>query len=61
MSHTPLSCHEARNNHKMYSSKLIHRITLFKIPEVADQEKLLAFYKEMSNNAKKVRILLVFI
>jgi hypothetical protein len=36
------------------STKKCNRITLFKIPVLADQEKLLAIYKEMPNNAKKV-------
>lgn len=38
----------------MSSTKPINRITLFKIPAVEDQQKLLAVYKEMPNNAKKV-------
>lgn len=38
----------------MSSTKIINRITLFKISAVEDQQKLLAVYKELPNNAKKV-------
>lgn len=38
----------------MSSTKIINRITLFKIPAVDDQQKLLAVYKGLPNNAKKV-------
>lgn len=38
----------------MSSTKPIQRITLFKIPEKADQEKLLDIYKGMKQNALKV-------
>ncbi|PVH76666.1 stress responsive A/B barrel domain-containing protein [Cadophora sp. DSE1049] len=37
----------------MSSTKPIQRITLFKIPNVADQEKLLEIYKGMKQNALK--------
>ena len=33
----------------------MNRITLFKIPKVEDQEKLLGIYREMPSNAGKVR------
>lgn len=36
----------------------ITRVTLFKIPDQADQEKLLNIYKEMPNKAKKVAIII---
>lgn len=38
----------------MASVNPITRVTLFKIPDQADQEKLLDIYKEMPNKAKKV-------
>lgn len=38
----------------MSSAKNINRITLFKIPEVSNQEKLLAVYKSLQQNALKV-------
>ncbi|KAF1843676.1 uncharacterized protein K460DRAFT_316303 [Cucurbitaria berberidis CBS 394.84] len=37
----------------MSATKPINRITLFKIPDAEDQEKLLAVYREMPKNAKK--------
>jgi hypothetical protein len=39
----------------MSSGKNINRITLFKIPDVSNQEKLLAVYKNLQRNAQKVR------
>jgi hypothetical protein len=36
------------------STKNINRITLFKIPDVPNQEKLLAIYKNLQQNAQKV-------
>lgn len=41
----------------MASVKPITRITLFKIPDQEDQEKLLNVYKEMPNKAKKVDLM----
>lgn len=41
----------------MASVQPITRVTLFKIPDQADQEKLLNIYKEMPNKAKKVAII----
>lgn len=38
----------------MSSSKQITRVTLFKIPDPANQEKLANIYKEMPTKAKKV-------
>lgn len=35
-------------------SKLIHRVTLFKIADESDQEKLLQIYQQMQNKALKV-------
>lgn len=37
----------------------IYRATLFKVPEKADQEKLIDIYKSMPQEAKKVSILSV--
>ncbi|KAH7383055.1 stress responsive A/B barrel domain-containing protein [Cadophora sp. MPI-SDFR-AT-0126] len=37
----------------MSSTKPIQRITLFKIPNISDQEKLLDIYKGMKQNALK--------
>lgn len=39
----------------MSSGKQITRVTLFKIPDPANQEKLANIYKEMPTKAKKVR------
>ena len=39
----------------MTSTKPIYRITLFKIPNVDDQQKLFALYKEMPTKAVKVQ------
>ena len=36
------------------SSKKIYRVTLFKIPEKADQHKLIEMYREMPHKALKV-------
>lgn len=36
------------------SSKKIYRLTLFKIPEKADQHKLIEMYREMPHKATKV-------
>jgi hypothetical protein len=42
----------------MASVQPITRVTLFKIPDQTDQEKLLNIYKEMPNKAKKVAIII---
>jgi hypothetical protein len=39
----------------MASTKPINRLTLFKVPNCEDQQKLLAIYKMMPETAKKVR------
>lgn len=41
----------------MATTKTINRVTLFKIPEIADQQRLLEIYKEMPSKAKKVTLL----
>jgi hypothetical protein len=41
----------------MASVKPITRVTLFKIPDQADQERLLNIYKDMPNKAKKVALM----
>jgi len=38
----------------MSSTKNINRITLFKIPDLSSQEKLVAIYKNLQQNAQKV-------
>jgi hypothetical protein len=43
----------------MASTKPINRIVLFKIPDVAGQEKLIAQYKILQQNAKKVLFLAI--
>lgn len=37
------------------ADRRIHRLTLFKIPNAVDQEKLIDIYRNMSTKALKVR------